>query len=139
MRAYPHPYTVDASAAFTDYTLTDLRGERWTFQVFPHSPSRVNVVSPTHYTRQSCTLAYHTTFVRDTLAQLPQGVVLAMFAKARVFDREYPHVVKPFNHDDGIGNHFQVGIRIRFTTEKWNVVMEREDARRLWGLLRTAR
>ena len=84
-------------------------------------------------------MRYHRVFMRDTLAQLPQDAVMRMFAEARLFTNYYPTVVKPYEHNDGMSNTFEVGIRIRFTREHPSVVMEREDARLLWGLLRTAR
>jgi hypothetical protein len=77
--------------------------------------------------------------MRDTLAQLPKDAVMQMFAEARVFTNGYPTVVKPYTHDDGMGNTFEVGICIRFTRNYPSVVMERDDARRLWGLLSSAR
>jgi hypothetical protein len=70
---------------------------------------------------------------------MPQYMVLRMFEEARVFSREYSRVIKPYTHDDGISNQFEVGILIRFTPEHWSLLMEREDARRLWGLLSSAR
>jgi hypothetical protein len=56
-----------------------------------------------------------------------------------VFSRDYRPVVKPFEQEDWTRDTFEVGVRIRFTREHPSVVMEREDARRLWELLRTAR
>jgi hypothetical protein len=84
-------------------------------------------------------MLYHKTFLRKTLEQLPQDAVLRLFSQARVFSRDYRPVVKPYEQEDWTRDTFDVGVRIRFTREHPSVVMERDDARRLWELLRTAR
>jgi hypothetical protein len=120
------------------YFLDDGRGQVWNFCVHPVTET-VIVQSPVITTGEPCSMIYSRKFLRDTLAQLPQDAVMRMFAEARLFTNYYPTVVKPYEHNDGISNTFEVGIRLRFTREHPSVVMEREDARRLWELLRTAR
>ena len=129
------------NALLTDHTehfLDDGRGQVWSFLVH-RVAGTVIVQSPVITTGEPCSMLYSRKFLRDTLAQLPQDAVMRMFAEARVFANGYPPVVKPYEHDDGMSNTFEVGIRIRFTRDHPSVVMEREDARRLWELLRTAR
>jgi len=118
----------------TPYTLTDARGEVWSFEVHPAADT-VIVVSPAWSGRQPFPLLYRKTFLRETLKQLPQDAVARLFDAARVFTRDYSPVIKPYEHDDWTRNTIEIGIRIRFTPENPSVVMEREDARRLWGLL----
>jgi hypothetical protein len=121
-----------------EYFLDDGRGQVWNFCV--HSVTdTVIVTSPVMITGEPCSMIYSRKFLRDTLAQLPQDAVMRMFAEARLFTNYYPTVVKPYEHNDGMSNTFEVGIRIRFTRDHPSVVMERGDARRLWELLRTAR
>jgi hypothetical protein len=121
----------------TPYTLTDARGEEWSFEVHP-TAGTVIVVSPAWSGRQPFPLLYRKTFLRQTLEQLPQDAVMRLFEAARVFTRDYSPVIKPYENDDWTRNTVEIGIRIRFTPENPSVVMEREDARRLWGLLASA-
>ena len=121
-----------------EHFLDDGRGQVWSFLVH-RVAGTVIVTSPVIVTGEPCSMIYSRKFLRDTLAQLPQDAVVRMFAEARLFTNYYPTVVKPYEHNDGMSNTFEVGIRIRFTRDHPSVVMERGDARRLWGLLRTAR
>ena len=129
------------NALLTDHTehlLDDGRGQVWSFLVH-RVAGTVIVTSPVITTGEPCSMLYRKTFVLKTLEQLPMDAVQKMLAKARVFSRDYAPVVKPYEHTDGASNTFDVGIRISFTRNHPSVVMEREDARRLWELLRTAR
>lgn len=121
----------------TVHTLTDARGEVWNFEVHPVA-NTVIVVSPSWSGRHPLALLYRKTFLRETLEQLPQDAVLRLFTEARVFTRDYSPVINPYEHDDWMRNTVEIGIRIRFTRENPSLVMEREDARRLWGLLASA-
>ena len=121
-----------------EHFLNDGRGQVWSFLVH-RVVGTVIVKSPVIVTGEPCSMIYSRKFLRDTLAQLPQDAVMRMFAEARLFTNYYPTVVKPYEHNDGMSNTFEVGIRIRFTRDHPSVVMERGDARRLWELLRTAR
>jgi hypothetical protein len=120
------------------YFLDDGRGQVWNFYVHPVTET-VIVQSPVITTGEPCSMLYHKTFLRKTLEGLPQGAAMRLFSEARVFSRDYRPVVKPFEQEDWTRDTFEVGVRIRFTREHPSVVMEREDARRLWELLRTAR
>ena len=121
-----------------EYFLDDGRGQVWNFLVHPVT-NTVIVQSPVIVTGEPCSMLYHKTFLRKTLEQLPQDAVLRLFSEARVFSRDYRPVVKPYEQDDWVRDTFDVGVRIRFTRENPSVVMDREDARRLWGMLSSAR
>jgi len=121
-----------------EHFLNDGRGQVWSFLVH-RVVGTVIVKSPVIVTGEPCSMLYHKTFLRKTLEQLPQDAVLRLFSQARLFSRDYRPVVKPFEQEDWTRDTFEVGVRIRFTREHPSVVMEREDARRLWELLRTAR
>jgi hypothetical protein len=121
----------------TPHTLTDARGEVWSFEVHPVA-NTVIVVSPAWSGRQPFPLLYRKTFLRETLKQLTDVQVAWLFEEARVFSRNYSPVIKPYENDDWARNAIEIGIRIRFTPENPSLVMEREDARRLWGLLASA-
>ena len=121
----------------TPHTLTDARGEVWSFEVHPVA-NTVIVVSPAWSGRQPLPLLYRKTFLRETLKQLTDVQVAWLFDDARVFSRYYSPVINPYENDDWTRNTIEIGIRIRFTPENPSLVMEREDARRLWGLLASA-
>jgi len=124
-------------AHITEHELIDHDGGGWTFSVFGNGDSTV-LVRIRHHPKMrgshSLTLVHCMSFSNDLLKQLPRQVIEDEFARARLFRNKYSWV-RDFSDSDYARNATVIGIRMEFSVPHYTVVLEREDARRLWGHL----
>lgn len=121
-----------------EYRLVDGEGSVWCFRVPPHPDSTVKVRAEWNRLMPTdCIMLLHEReFNNELLSQLPWAAVQEEFALARLFSHNYSFV-QIRNSDNPFANTITMGVVIKFKAPHYSVELERGDARRLWGFLKS--